>query len=150
MEEFEDVLNSFLHMDNVDVYVTGSNSKFLSSDIITEFRGRGDEVRVYPLSFSEFYSAKEYESCEDVFLIEKAVRYDIKGKKYINTPYKYYFVDMGLRNARLNFRRQEETHIMENIVYNELRIRGYAVDVGIVDIYKKMESIRKNRSKWIL
>lgn len=234
MEEFEDVLNSFLHIDNVDIYVTGSNSRFLSSDIITEFRGRGDEVRVYPLSFSEFYAAKEYESwedawnqyytygglpyithldkdeekmeyltrlfketylkdiierndvqndtqleelvniisssvgsltnpnklantfksvenvnltaptiklyleyLEDAFLIEKAVRYDIKGKKYINTPYKYYFVDIGLRNARLNFRQQEETHIMENIIYNELRIRGYAVDVGIVDIYEK-------------
>lgn len=237
MSEFEDVLNSFLHMEHVDVYVTGSNSKFLSSDIITEFRGRGDEVRVYPLSFSEFYSAKEYASwedawnqyytygglpyithlekeeekieyltrlfketylkdiiernkvqydiqleelvsivasstgsltnpnklantfrstenadltaptikqylayLEDAFLIEKAVRYDIKGKKYMNTPYKYYFVDVGLRNARLNFRQQEETHIMENIIYNELKIRGYAVDIGIVDIYEKKEN----------
>lgn len=238
MSEFEDVLNSFLHMEHVDVYVTGSNSKFLSSDIITEFRGRGDEVRVYPLSFSEFYSAKEYASwedawnqyytygglpyithlekeeekieyltrlfketylkdiiernkvqydiqleelvnivasstgsltnpnklantfrstenadltaptikqylayLEDAFLIEKAVRYDIKGKKYMNTPYKYYFVDVGLRNARLNFRQQEETHIMENIIYNELKIRGYAVDIGIVDIYLKRQRL---------
>lgn len=234
LPEFEDVLNSFLHMENADVYVTGSNSKFLSSDIITEFRGRGDEVRVYPLSFSEFYAAKPYDSwedawnqyytygglpyityletaeekgdylkrlfqetylkdmiernhiqnetqfeelvniissaigsltnpsklantfqtvenveltaptikqylgyLEDAFIIEKALRYDIKGKKYINTPHKYYFVDVGLRNARLNFRQQEETHIMENVVFNELKTRGYSVDVGIIEINEK-------------
>ncbi len=236
MAEFEDVLNSFLHMECVDVYVTGSNSKFLSSDIITEFRGRGDEIRVYSLSFSEFYAARKFESweeawnqyytygglpyilhldkeeekaaylkrlfaetylkdiierhriqndvqldelvniissavgsltnanklantfksnehaelsaptikqyleyLEDAFIIEKAVRYDIKGKKYINTPYKYYFVDVGLRNARLNFRQQEETHIMENIIFNELRIRGFSVDVGIVEVSEPNE-----------
>lgn len=236
MDEFEDVLNSFLHVENADVYVTGSNSKFLSSDIITEFRGRGDEIRVYPLSFSEFYAAGRFETwedawnqyytfgglpyilhldeegdkenylrklfaetylkdiiernkvqndiqleelvniissaigsltnanklantfqsvenvelsaptikqyleyLEDAFIIEKAVRYDIKGKRYINTPYKYYFVDVGLRNARLNFRQQEETHIMENIIFNELRMRGFAVDVGIVEVNEKNE-----------
>lgn len=236
MNEFEDVLNSFLHVENADVYVTGSNSKFLSSDIITEFRGRGDEIRVYPLSFSEFYAAGRFETwedawnqyytfgglpyilhldeegdkenylkklfaetylkdiiernkvqndiqleelvniissaigsltnanklantfqsvenvelsaptikqyleyLEDAFIIEKAVRYDIKGKRYINTPYKYYFVDVGLRNARLNFRQQEETHIMENIIFNELRMRGFAVDVGIVEVNEKNE-----------
>lgn len=244
MNEFEDVLNSFLHMDNVDVYVTGSNSKFLSTDIITEFRGRGDEIRVYPLSFAEFYSAKEYDSwedawnqyytygglpyithldkaeekgeylkklftetylkdiiernhvindiqlgelvniisssigsltnpnklentfksmenveltaptikqylgyLEDAFLIEKSLRYDIKGKKYINTPYKYYFVDVGLRNARLNFRQQEETHIMENIIFNELKIRGYSVDVGIVEISEKDQRNKYTRKQ---
>lgn len=236
MDEFEDVLNSFLHVENADVYVTGSNSKFLSSDIITEFRGRGDEIRVYPLSFSEFYAAGRFETwedawnqyytfgglpyilhldeegdkenylkklfaetylkdiiernkvqndiqleelvniissaigsltnanklantfqsvenvelsaptikqyleyLEDAFIIEKAVRYDIKRKRYINTPYKYYFVDVGLRNARLNFRQQEETHIMENIIFNELRMRGFAVDVGIVEVNEKNE-----------
>ncbi len=236
MAEFEDVLNSFLHMEYVDVYVTGSNSKFLSSDIITEFRGRGDEIRVYPLNFSEFYAARKFgswedawnqyytygglpyilyldkeedkaaylkrlfaetylkdiierhriqndvqldelvnvissavgsltnanklantfksneqaelsaptikqylEYLEDAFIIEKAVRYDIKGKKYINTPYKYYFVDVGLRNARLNFRQQEETHIMENIIFNELRVRGFSVDVGIVELSEPNE-----------
>ena len=236
MDEFEDVLNSLMHIENADVYVTGSNSKFLSSDIITEFRGRGDEVRIYPLSFSEFYHAKtglsweaawnqyytfgglpyllnleedqekgDYlkrlfqetylkdiiernhikndmqveellnivsssvgsltnanklshtfksvekaelsaptikkylEYVEDAFLIEKAMRYDVKGKRYVNTPYKYYFVDVGLRNARLNFRQQEETHIMENIIYNELRIRGYSVDVGLVEVNERKE-----------
>lgn len=228
MDEFEDVLNGFLHFDNVDVYVTGSNSKFLSSDIITEFRGRGDEIRVHPLSFAEFFNfrkidwqdawneystfgglpyivqlslheekvqylqnlfqqtylrdiidrnhirndteldelvnmiasaigsltnpqklantfqshknarvsaptVKQYlDYLRDAFLIEKALRYDVKGKKYINTPSKYYFEDVGLRNARLNFRQQEETHIMENIIFNELRMRGFLVDVGIV------------------
>lgn len=227
--EFESVINGFMHIDNADIYVTGSNSKFLSSDIITEFRGRGDEIRVYPLNFSEFYSvyggdfdnawimycnyggmplclsmetladkakyltglfdttyladiinrnnlrgneeineltdvlassigsltnplkiANTFASSknvklsantisnylnylQDAFLVEKAVRYDIKGKKYINTPAKYYFVDMGLRNARLSFRQQEYTHIMENVIYNELRLRGYSVDVGVVE-----------------
>ena len=230
VEDFESVLNGFLHIRNLDVYVTWSNSKFLSSDIITEFRGRGDEIRIHPLSFSEFYSAfngtkeeaweqyvvygglprilsfkNEVEKSEylknlfeetylddivernnvqrvdvldavvnilassigsltnpnklsntfessgfkDVsvntitsyinylqgsFLIEKATRYDVKGKKYIQTPYKFYFSDIGLRNCRLNFRQQEETHIMENIIFNELLYRGYNVDVGVVEI----------------
>lgn len=229
--EFEDVLNSFLHIKNADTYVTGSNAKFLSKDIITEFRGRGDQIHVAPLSFSEFMSVFEgtieegwkqyinfgglpklfefstdedrfnylkniftetylkdirerndirgdYELEElldilssaigsltnpkklsdtfktvkqvslhpdtiktyidyfvDSFLIEQAKRYNIKGKKYINTPSKYYFTDIGLRNARLNFRQSEETHTMENVVYNELRIRGFNVDVGIVEYY---------------
>ena len=231
--DFESVVNGFLHIDNADIYITGSNSKFLSSDIITEFRGRGDEIRVYPLNFSEFYSVYggEFEKAwvmycnyggmplclsmetpedkakyltslfettyladiinrnnlrgnaeigeltdvlassigsltnplklsntfasvknvklsantiasyidylEDAFLIEKAIRYDIKGKKYINTPAKYYFVDLGLRNARLSFRQQEYTHIMENVIYNELRLRGYSVDVGVVETVEK-------------
>ncbi|MDR1726940.1 MAG: ATP-binding protein [Acidobacteriota bacterium] len=230
--EFEDVLNSFLHIRNADVYVTGSNSKFLSSDVVTEFRGRGDEIRVYPLSFREYTSvydgtveeawddyfnygglplvlsrrtpeekveylqtlfqkvylsdivdrhkirnrdeldelvdvlssavgsltnpsklARTFKSVKnkvisdktlnayigyltDAFLISKAVRFDIKGKKYIGSPAKYYFEDVGLRNARLNFRQTEENHIMENIVYNELRIRGYHVDVGVVQHYE--------------
>ena len=240
--EFESVINGFMHIDNADIYVTGSNSKFLSSDIITEFRGRGDEIRVYPLNFSEFYSvyggdfdnawimycnyggmplclsmetladkakyltglfdttyladiinrnnlrgneeineltdvlassigsltnplkiANTFASSknvklsantisnylnylQDAFLVEKAVRYDIKGKKYINTPAKYYFVDMGLRNARLSFRQQEYTHIMENVIYNELRLRGYSVDVGVVGNVGKEEgfSVRKS------
>jgi predicted AAA+ superfamily ATPase len=239
--EFENVINGFMHISNADIYVTGSNSKFLSSDIITEFRGRGDEIRVYPLNFSEFYSvyggdfdkawimycnyggmplclsmetvadkAKYLTSLfdttyladiinrnnlrgnveineltdvlassigsltnplklsntfastknvklsantissylnylQDAFLIERAVRYDIKGKKYINTPAKYYFVDLGLRNARLSFRQQEYTHIMENVIYNELRLRGYSVDVGVVENVEKENgvSVRK-------
>ena len=239
--EFESVINGFMHIPNADIYVTGSNSKFLSSDIITEFRGRGDEIRVYPLNFSEFYSvyggdfdkawimycnyggmplclsmetvadkAKYLTSLfdttyladiinrnnlrgnveineltdvlassigsltnplklsntfastknvklsantissylnylQDSFLIERAVRYDIKGKKYINTPAKYYFVDLGLRNARLSFRQQEYTHIMENVIYNELRLRGYSVDVGVVENVEKENgvSVRK-------
>ena len=233
MPRFEEVLNSLLRMNNMDVYVTGSNSRFLSSDIVTEFRGRGDEIRIYPLSFAEFYSAYvgEYEDAwseymtygglpqvvqfkverqkaeylknmfvnvylkdvvernkiqnidelgtlvdilasaigapsnptkisntfisergtgysnktisnhidylAEAFLISKANRYDIKGRKYVGANLKYYFVDMGLRNARLNFRQQEPTHIMENIVYNELLIRGYNVDVGMVEAYGK-------------
>lgn len=239
--EFESVINGFMHIPNADIYVTGSNSKFLSSDIITEFRGRGDEIRVYPLNFSEFYSvyggdfdkawimycnyggmplclsmetvadkAKYLTSLfdttyladiinrnnlrgnveineltdvlassigsltnplklsntfastknvklsantissylnylQDSFLVERAVRYDIKGKKYINTPAKYYFVDLGLRNARLSFRQQEYTHIMENVIYNELRLRGYSVDVGVVENVEKENgvSVRK-------
>ena len=228
VEDFESVLNGFLHIKNVDVYVTGSNSKFLSSDIVTEFRGRGDEIRIYPLTFSEFLEAfngtkeeawnsyimfgglplildqktdeqkRNYlislfnttylkDTIErnnilrvdvldtlvnllsssvgsltnpkkiadtftshgikdvsintintylsyllDAFIIEKAERYDVKGKKYIKTPYKYYFSDIGLRNARINFRQMEENHIMENIIYNELLTRGYNVDVGVV------------------
>ncbi len=233
VEDFESVLNGFLHVKNLDVYVTGSNSKFLSTDIITEFRGRGDEIRVLPLSFAEYISAysgtveeawNEYivygglprilsykteeekskylidlfketylkdiidrytvqridildalvnmisssigsltnpkkivdtfssnnikdtsintiasylNYLEDAFLINKAERYDVKGKKYISTPFKYYFSDIGLRNARINFRQLEETHIIENIIYNELRYRGYNVDVGIVEIREK-------------
>lgn len=232
LDEFEDVLNSLLHICNADVYVTGSNSKFLSSDVITQFRGRGDEIRVHPLSFSEYTSvyqgtldeawddylvygglpliltmevpedkaeylnslfqkvyisdiverhnvrnkaeldeladilasaagsytnhsklARTFKSVKgkpisdktiknyidyliDAFLISKAARYDIKGKKYIGSPAKYYFEDVGLRNARLGFRQVEETHLMENIIYNELRIRGYHVDVGIVEHYE--------------
>ncbi len=228
VREFEDVLNSYLKIDNADVYVTGSNSRFLSSDVITEFRGRGLEIRIFPLSFSEFYSvydgsrenalseyllfggmpellklktdalkadylrnlfAKTYltdirarykigndtylselvdilassigglinptkiintfkslrnssisnktikkylDIMEDAFLIEKSVRFDVKGRKYIATPAKYYFADLGLRNARLNFRQKEPTHLMENLIYNELRIRGNRVDVGVV------------------
>lgn len=221
------ILNGLLRKKNVDIYVTGSNSKFLSSDVMTEFRGRGDEVRVHPLSFAEFYSvydgdkyeafseystygglplvllrkteadkskylldllkqtyitdvierndlqgdvvmdtlveilasaigsltnppklAKTFKSSGidtnevtvsryishlmDAFMVSRAERYDVKGKKYIASPYKYYFSDIGVRNAALNFRQQERTHIMENIIYNELLIRGYNVDVGIV------------------
>ena len=233
MPRFEEVLNSLLRISNIDVYVTGSNSKFLSSDIVTEFRGRGDEIRIYPLSFAEFYAALggDYEDAweeymvygglpqvaqfsverqkaeylkniftnvyikdvvernriqnvdeigtlvdilasaigaptnptkisntfkserginysnktisnhidylAEAFLISKANRYDIKGRKYVGANLKYYFSDIGLRNARLNFRQQEPTHIMENIVYNELLIRGYNVDVGIVDVFQK-------------
>ena len=233
--EFEDVLNSFLHIKNADTYVTGSNAKFLSKDIITEFRGRGDEIHISPLSFKEFYSAyngskedawKEYclygglpkvleyktdedkvaylknifeetyltdikdrhkirndaelnelldilsssvgsltnskklsdtfksvkqvslhpdtinnylEYFVDSYLISQSKRYDIKGKKYINTPSKYYFTDIGLRNARLNFRQFEETHIMENVIYNELKIMGFNVDVGVVDYRKDID-----------
>ena len=232
-EDFEAVLNEFLHKENFDVYVTGSNSKLLSKDIITEFRGRGDEINVSPLSFKEFFSQynddfdiawQDYmtfggvpfvlslknenqknnylknlfketyvkdllehnkfkndliledllniisssigsltnplklanafksinkinvtpntiklylDALEDAFLIRKASRYDIKGKKYIRTPSKYYFTDIGLRNARLNFRQIEENHIMENIIFNELIIRGYSVDVGVVEINEK-------------
>lgn len=228
VSEFENVLNSYLKIDNADVYVTGSNSKFLSTDVITEFRGRGDEIRIAPLCFREFMSVYqgtrekgleeymlygglpkilEYSTVErkteylkglfkktyltdikerykikndddleelidivassiggltnptklentfqtvkhsnishttiksyldmlqDAFLIEKSVRYDIKGRKYIDTPAKYYFADMGLRNARINFRQYEETHLMENLIYNELRLRGMSVDVGVV------------------
>ncbi len=230
MDDFEWVLNGLLYEKNVDLYVTGSNSKFLSSDIITEFRGRGDQVHMRPLSFSEFFESSaldKYDSwneyqmyggmplilsyqsdsekaaylnnlfaqtyltdiiernqikrieildtiidilassvgsltnpqklydtfnsngikelsintinayiryLEDAFIVHKALRYDVKGKKYINTPHKYYFTDLGLRNARINFRQQEEPHIMENIIYNELLLRGLNVDVGIVEV----------------
>ena len=242
VHEFEDVLNSFLHVDNADVYVTGSNAKFLSKDVITEFRGRGDEIRLRPLSFQEFMSVRkgmnkvdaldEYvtygglpqvvlmdstkekrsylknlflhtylsdirerhnikndddleelvniiassigglinpqkimntfrsvkhsdisrdtikryiEHLEDAFLIEKALRYDIKGKKYIDTPAKYYFDDLGLRNARLNFRQTEPTHLYENAVYNELSLRGYSVDVGQVTQFVTGEDGKRER-----
>ena len=233
LEDFEDVLNGFLHIDNLDVYVTGSNAKFLSSDIVTEFRGRGVQIHLQPLSFKEikensnedisslwrdyiyygglpmvviekdkarkaeilqellhetylsdiinrnsvkndaeleelfcllasnigaltnpnklantFVSEKKVKISHntiktyidyfiDSFLINKAVRYDIKGKKYIDTPYKYYFADLGLRNALLNFRQVEPTHIMENIIYNHLIGNGYKVDVGCVTFYQK-------------
>ncbi len=242
VEGFEKVLNGLNRLENLDIYVTGSNSKFLSSDILTEFRGRGDEVRIYPLSFSEFVSAYDGSAEEawyqyatygglpliltrktpeqkskylidlmqkvylddiiernqlrgstimenlvnilassigsltnpnklantftsngmgnisdktissyidylmDSFLISRAERYDVKGKKYISSPYKYYFTDIGLRNARLNFRQQEETHIMENIIYNELLIRGFNVDVGIVE-HVQTDSDGKRRQK---
>lgn len=241
--EFEEVLNGFLKMPNVDIYVTGSNAKFLSKDIVTEFRGRGFEVKMHPLSFSEYMSAyqgsvqagfneymlygglpqiltykneeqkvrflkslfdetyikdikdrynikkdddleelvniiasgigaltnpnklantfnsikkspisydtiKDYiEYLCDSFLIEKATRYDIKGKKYISTPFKYYFADLGLRNARLNFRQSEKSHLMENLLYNELRIRGFNVDVGVVPVIIRDEEGRQQRSQ---
>ena len=241
---FEDVLNSFLKIKNVDVYVTGSNAKFLSKDVITEFRGRGDEVKIMPLCFREFMSVfpdsnreesllkymtygglpkivltktaqqkedylkglfvqtylkdikerhgikndddlaelidvvassiggltnplklqntfksvkKSSISCDtikryldylqDAFLIEKSVRYDIKGKKYIDSPVKYYFEDLGLRNARLNFRQTEQTHLMENMIYNELRLRGLSVDVGQVNINTKNENETSQRKR---
>ncbi|WP_294562135.1 ATP-binding protein, partial [uncultured Traorella sp.] len=243
MPHFEEVLNSLLRLNNIDVYVTGSNSKFLSSDIVTEFRGRGDEIRIYPLSFAEFYSAydgeyddawneymtygglpqivglkserqksdylknmftnvylkdviernkihntdeinilvdvlastigaltnslkisntfkserqmsytnktisKHIDYLVEAFLISKATRYDIKGRKYIGANQKYYFTDLGLRNARLNFRQQEPTHIMENIVYNELLIRGYNVDVGVIDVYDKDKEGKRIRKQ---
>ena len=232
MDDFVPVLNTFLYEDNMEVYVTGSNAKLLSKDVVTEFRGRGDEIHIYPLSFIEYMSAfdgdeyqgyeqysiygglpytlsyetdiersnylkelfketyirdiiernnisnieelnellnvissqigsltnpynlqnyfksekkitlsdktisKYLEAFEDAFLINKVQRYDVKGKKYINSPYKYYFEDMGLRNARLNFRQLDKGHIMENIVYNELLRRGYNVDVGVVEVNK--------------
>ena len=128
----------------------GSNSKFLSSDIVTEFRGRGDEIRIYPLSFAEFYAAfdGDYDDAWETFLISKADRYDIKGRKYVGANLKYYFTDVGLRNARLNFRQQEPTHIMENIVYNELLIRGYNVDVGIVEVYAKNDEGKTTRKQF--
>lgn len=187
--EFISVLNGLTAKKNCDVYVTGSNAKFLSKDIVTEFGGRGDEVHMYPLSFSEFMSVydgnkynvrnvgemdallnilssaigaltnpnklqktfksvnnskitsttitKYIEYLEDSFLIEEANRYDIKGKKYIGTPMKYYFMDLGLRNSKINFRQIELAHSMENVIYNELRMRGYSVDVGNLTIIEK-------------
>lgn len=242
LDDFESVLNSLGRKKNVDVYVTGSNAKFLSKDIITEFRGRGDEVHMYPLTYSEFMSVydgdkqegwrdyvlfggiplvlgfetadqksdflkslfeetyisditgrnnirnkaeleellnilssaigsltnpsklsatfksvknktiskdtiiKYIDYLKDSFIIDSAIRYDIKGKKYINTPSKYYFTDLGLRNARLNFRQVEETHAIENIIFNELKVRGYNVDVGVVvmnEVDKNGKKIRK-------
>ena len=241
MDDFVPVLNTFLYEDNIEVYVTGSNDKLLSKDIVTEFRGRGDEIHVYPLSFSEYMSVfdgdqyegyeqysiygglpytlsfetdnerseylknlfeetyirdiiernnitsveelnellniissqigsltnpyniqntfkseknitlsdktiSKYLDCfEDAFMITITERYDVKGKKYINTPYKYYFEDLGLRNARLNFRQIDKGHIMENIIYNELLRRGYNVDIGVVEINKTDE--KGSRSK---
>ena len=241
---FIDVILGFMHMDNADVYVTGSNSKMLSSDILTQFRDRGDEIRVYPLSFAEFYN--EYEGdkrgawqdyytyggmplatslesheeksrylkdlfdrtyikdvlerheikndtevldilldvlasgigsltnpsklantfkserrigigsetiekyigyFEESFLIEKVVRYDVKGRKYIGTPAKYYYTDLGLRNARLGFRQLEETHIMENVLYNDLIRRGMNVDVGVVEYNTKDANGKKIRKQ---
>ena len=242
--EFEDVLNSYLKVENADVYVTGSNSKFLSSDIITEFRGRGTQIHIYPLSFAEFMSvddrhpldawtdyytygglphtlslpdeeAKEnylkelytkvyltdikerhsirsdaelkellqiiassigsptnpsklertFKSVKNVslsdktidtylsyfaeaFLTEKSIRFDIKGKKYINTLSKHYFMDMGVRNAILGFRQTEENHIMENVIYNELRMRGYSVDVGMVETRPVGEDGKRIRKQY--
>lgn len=245
MDEFTDVLNSLMHIRNADIYVTGSNSKFLSTDVVTEFRGRGDEIHVFPLSFKEFTSvyegsiyqawddyynyggmpyvvfcdtkkkkqeyvkllfekvyisdilerhkkiknrdeldelldilsssigsltnplklSKTFKSIknktisdktisnyigyfEDSFLISKAKRYDVKGKRYINSPLKYYFEDIGLRNARLNFRQTEESHVMENIIYNELKLRGYNVDVGIVEIYETDKKGKRNLKQY--
>lgn len=241
LNDFEEVLNSLLHISNVDIYVTGSNSKFLSKDVITEFRGRGDEIHVFPLTFKEFmqvYDGDMYrgfadyivygglplistmktetqkvnyltnlfnetylkdiiernhiektqeledlinvlasaigsltnppkiqatfkssigsaisintirqyiEYLEDAFIISKAQRYNVKGRKYIGTPLKYYFEDIGLRNARLGFRQVEETHLMENIIYNELRYRGYSVDVGVVDKRETSENGKQIR-----
>lgn len=244
VSNFEGVLNGLLRIENIDIYVTGSNSKFLSTDIVTEFRGRGEEIRIYPLSYSEFMSVyngdkldgwaeyctygglplvvsmknderkmnylKEQQKnvyindviernnvkndselinlvevisssigslsnpkkisdtfkstaninidpktissylkyLEEAFIIEKTNRYDVKGKKYLSTPYKFYFSDIGIRNSFINFRQQEETHIMENIIYLELKRRGFNVDVGVIElkttkeneyIYKQLE-----------
>ena len=243
LEDFEEVLNSLLHIKNLDIYVTGSNSKFLSSDVLTEFRGRGDEVHVYPLTFQEamqnykgdiYHGWAEYvtygglplvwgmrtdqqkikyltdlfektyisdiidhngiekteeleallnvlasavgsltnptkieatfksvlksrisrntivqyiEYLKDAFIINEANRYDVKGRKYIGTPLKYYYEDLGLRNARLGFRQAEETHLMENAVYNELLSRGYAVDVGVVETRKRNPEGRQEKRK---
>ncbi len=243
LQEFEEVLNSLLHIRNADIYVTGSNSKFLSKDVITEFRGRGDEIHIYPLTFKEFMEAydgdmyrgwaeyvvygglpltvtmkteeqkinyltnlfketylkdiierhhiektqeledlvnilasaigsltnppkieatfksaiqstislntiRQYiEYLEDAFIINKANRYNVKGRKYIGTPLKYYFEDVGLRNARLGFRQVEETHLMENIIYNELRSRGYSVDVGVVEKRGKDENGKEYKNQ---
>lgn len=240
---FVDTVIGLMKLPNADIYITGSNSKMLSSDIVTEFRDRGDEVRMYPLSFSEFYNAyngekskawREYytyggmplavtkktsdekskylkdlfagtyikdvlerhkiindssdleellnvisssigsltnplnlsntfktlkkrniapetislylEYFKDAFLIDSAVRYNVKGKKYISTPLKYYFVDVGLRNARLNFRQQEENHIMENIIFNELKIRGFDIDIGVVEHNTKDKEGKSHRN----
>ena len=241
LDEFEEVLNSLLHISNLDIYVTGSNSKFLSKDIITEFRGRGDEIHVFPLTFKEYmqgYNGDTYHGfadyimygglplilsmkteeqkveyltrlfeetyikdirernridkvqelndlinvlasavgsltnpskieatfksklrsdisintirqyivfLQDAFVIHEAQRFDVKGRKYIGSPLKYYFEDVGLRNARLGFRQYEETHLMENILYNELRARGFSVDVGVVPIRKTVSSGDRER-----
>ena len=242
VEHFEDVLNGFLKIRHVDVYVTGSNAEFLSKDIITEFRGRGYEVKMYPLCFCEYMSAYKgsvqaglneymlygglpqilsytteeqktkflktlfdetyikdikdrydirkdddleelinimasgigaltnpnklantfrsekksvisYDTIKDYidylcdsFLVEKSTRYDIKGKRYVNSPYKYYFMDLGLRNARINFRQYEKSHLMENLIYNEMRVRGFNVDVGTVPTYTKNEEGKPQRA----
>lgn len=128
---FYDALNDLKTLSNLDIYVTGSNSKMLSSDILTEFRGRSDEIRVHPLSFAEYYAAVGGDKA-DAFLFSECKRWDVKGKDYFDYPNKYYCEDIGLRNARIGFRQQEMTHIMENILYNELVIRECAVDVGVV------------------
>ena len=239
---FESVLNGYLRYSNIDIYVTGSNSKFLSKDVLSEFAGRGDEIHVYPLSFSEFYPTRngslssiydEYmtygglpavalmssperkityltaqinnlylrdlikrynlkndndinelfdilasgigsltnptklsntfaslkhskltaftinsyiEYLEDAFIVSKVKRYDVKGKNYINTAYKIYFEDVGLRNAKLNFRQIEPTHLMENIIYNELKFRGYSVDVGVIEVKTKNQEAKLCRT----
>lgn len=239
--KFEAVLNGLLQCDNVDIYVTGSNAKFLSKDVITEFRGRGDQIHIYPLSFKEFFDARNIDKISaleeyliyggiplilsrqsreskssflqnlfietylkdivkrnnlsqsdelkelveiisssigsllnpsklsntfkslknvnlsaptiskyldllvDSFLINKSIRYNVKGKKYIDTPSKYYFSDLGIRNASLNFRQIEKTHLMENLIYNELLIRGYNVDVGEVTLYERDENNSQSR-----
>lgn len=241
--EFEDVLNSYLNMPNADVYVTGSNAKFLSKDVITSFRGRGDEIKLYPLSFNEIFPymgmteekalpfymlygglpqvyqkktdgeiseylkglfaqtyirdiverykiknteildelinilasgigsltnptklANTFESIRkekvsritltsyleyicDSFIAEKANRYDVKGKRYIDSPSKYYFTDCGLRNARLNFRQSEPSHLMENVIYNELRVRGFNVDVGVVPVQRRDNNGTRQRTQ---
>ena len=243
VNEFEDVLNSYLSVPNADVYVTGSNARFLSKDVITEFRGRGDEVRIYPLSFGEYMSvyagsvqqgldeymtygglpqilalkSEEQKSVYlknlfietylkdikerykirhedelgellniiassigsltnpakivntfksmknltisaetikayldyfcDSFLVEKAMRYDVKGRRYIDTPYKFYFTDLGLRNARINFRQDEKSHLMENVVFNELCVRGFNVDVGVVPVVNSNEQGKQYRAQ---
>lgn len=243
VNEFEDVLNSYLSVPNADVYVTGSNARFLSKDVITEFRGRGDEVRIYPLSFGEYMSvyagsvqqgldeymtygglpqilalkSEEQKSVYlknlfietylkdikerykirhedelgellniiassigsltnpakivntfksmknltisaetikayldyfcDSFLVEKAMRYDVKGRRYIDTPYKFYFTDLGLRNARINFRQDEKSYLMENVVFNELCVRGFNVDVGVVPVVNSNEQGKQYRAQ---
>jgi len=243
LDDFESVLNGLLRRDNVDIYVTGSNAKFLSRDVITEFSGRGDEVHLDPLSFSEFmtfYTGNKYDGWNeyvqfgglppvvlqknieakiktlndlntetyisditqrhrirnksefqellnvlasgigaltnptklartfqskkgisiskntinsyidyliDSFMIEKTQRYDIRGRRYIDTPFKYYFTDIGLRNAQISFRQIEETHIMENVLYNEIRRRGYTVDVGVVNIYEINSEKKRNKKQ---
>ena len=239
--KFEAVLNGLLQCGNADIYVTGSNAKFLSKDVITEFRGRGDQIHIYPLSFKEFFDARNIDKVSaleeyliyggiplilsrqsheskssflqnlfietylkdivkrnnlsqsdelkelveiisssigsllnpsklsntfkslkninlsaptiskyldllvDSFLINKSIRYNVKGKKYIDTPSKYYFSDLGIRNASLNFRQIEKTHLMENLIYNELLIRGYNVDVGEVTLYERDENNSQSR-----
>lgn len=243
LQDFEEVLNSLLHKKNADIYVTGSNSRFLSKDVIIEFRGRGDEIHIYPLSFEEFMSVYEgdvyhgwsdyitygglplctgmkteeqkitylsnlfsevylkdiidrnriektqelealinilasdvgsltnpariestfhsvshsalsqttirqyIDYLEEAYVVKAAQRYDVKGRKYIGSPVKYYFEDVGLRNARLGFRQVEETHLMENIIYNELRCRGYLVDVGVVEVRSREENGSQPRKK---
>lgn len=243
VSDFVELLLTLMHMPNVEVYVSGSNSKFLSSDVVTEFRGRGDEIRVHPLSLSEYIegTGKDYAEAvkhyfvygglpqvaiqddfrkkenflhemaevtytrdlldrnriknedglkellriaasgigcstnpkkiadtfksganiaitdstirqylkhlEDAFILEEAMRYDIKGRKYIGAENKYYFEDIGIRNALLNFRQQEDTHIMENIIYNELRARGYSVDVGMVETWESDEDGERKHKK---
>ncbi len=244
VDRFTEVLNSLLRLDNVDIYVTGSNAKFLSSDILTEFRGRGDEIRIHPLSFREFITTHQgtveeafnnymtfgglpkialmetdeqkgkyltdlfqatylmdilerhkiknvgemndlvnilassvgsltnpkklhntfhsllkskisdktitvyMKYLQEAFLVDHALRFDVKGKRYINTPLKVYFTDVGLRNARLGFRQIEEPHLMENIIFNELKIRGFNVDVGIIETRTNNNNGKASRQQW--